>query len=86
MSWADNDLQRPRLGIIVTKRLGKAVKRNRVKRLIREFFRRHKGLLPPKDIVIIARPGAAELNYAAVTAELGAILLPPGPKAEDHAD
>jgi ribonuclease P protein component len=64
----------PRLGLAVTRRLGKAVKRNRVKRLLREFFRRHKSKLPPRDLVIMAKPGANALSYQQVTMELGRLL------------
>jgi ribonuclease P protein component len=71
---ADNDLQRPRLGVITTKRLGKAVRRNRVKRLLREFFRNHKGILPPQDIVIIAKKGAPQLTYGEVLAEMAGVF------------
>jgi len=63
------------LGLVVTRRLGKAVRRNRVKRLLREFFRRHRALLPPADLVIMAKKGAAALTYAQVEQELGRILL-----------
>lgn len=68
---------RPRLGLVVTRRLGKAVRRNRVKRLLREFFRRHREELPPQDIIILAKKGAETLTYADVTRELGRILLAP---------
>lgn len=71
---AENHLHRPRLGVITTKRVGKAVRRNRVKRLLREFFRHHKGNLPPKDIVIIAKQGAVHLKYAEVLAELAGVF------------
>ncbi len=66
---------RPRLGLAVTKRLGKAVKRNRVKRLLREFFRRHREMLPPEDLVIMAKKGAADLDYHQVQEELSRVLL-----------
>jgi len=61
--------------LAVTRRLGKAVRRNRVKRLLREFFRRHKQQLPPGDLVIMAKKGAAALNYQQVEEELGRLLL-----------
>ena len=66
---------RPRLGLAVTKRLGKAVKRNRVKRLLREFFRRHREKLPPEDLIIMAKKGAADLDYHQVQEELSRVLI-----------
>ncbi|MEJ2672490.1 MAG: ribonuclease P protein component [Deltaproteobacteria bacterium] len=66
---------RPRLGLVVTKRLGKAVQRNRVKRLLREFFRRHHRQLPTVDLVIMAKKGAEGLVYHQVEEELGRLLL-----------
>ncbi len=64
-----------RLGVTVSRRVGKAVKRNRVKRLLREFFRLHKYQLPKgHDIVIIAKPKAATLTYHDVVKELGKLL------------
>jgi ribonuclease P protein component len=63
------------LGLVVTRRLGKAVRRNRVKRLLREFFRRHKSLLPPQDLIIMAKKGATALSYHQVQEELGRLLL-----------
>ena len=50
-----------RLGLSVGKRVGNAVERNRVKRVLREEFSRIAGDLPPGvDFVVIARPGAHE--------------------------
>lgn len=47
-----------RLGISVQKKTGNAVRRNRIKRLIRELFRLHPGLFPPCcDVVFAVRPG-----------------------------
>lgn len=66
----------PRLGLVAGRKVGQAARRNRLKRLLREFFRRHKKLLPPGDIIIMARRGAADLTYAQVQAELARILLP----------
>ncbi len=73
----------PRLGLVVTRRFGKAVRRNRMKRLLREFFRRHKTRLPSRDLVIMAKKGAEALNYDQVAEELGRLLLAPA-KGANH--
>jgi ribonuclease P protein component len=56
--FAENSGEYPRLGLVVSRRIGNAVIRNRVKRIIREFFRYHRLTLNPVDIVVIARKGA----------------------------
>ena len=59
-----------RLGLVVSKRVGGAVHRNRVKRVCRECFRLLPELLPQGvDLVVIARPGSPELGLAEVRAE-----------------
>ena len=59
-----------RLGLVLTKKIGNAVARNRVKRLCRECFRRSPELLPSGvDLVVIARSGAPALTLGAVEAE-----------------
>ena len=61
----------PRLGLAVSRRVGNAVARNRVKRCVREWFRRERAALPPRtDWVVIARAGAAELGTREVAREL----------------
>jgi ribonuclease P protein component len=60
-----------RLGVTVGRRVGGATHRNRVKRLVREVFRRNRELFPSDcDIVLVARPGAERLDYATVKSEL----------------
>jgi len=64
-----------RIGITASRRVGGAVVRNRVKRLVREFFRRHQhAIVPPQDVLVIARTQAAEASYAEVVQELGKAL------------
>lgn len=60
-----------KLGLAVSRRVGNAVMRNRVKRSVREWFRRARPTLPSgTDWVVIARAGAAELDRATIDAEL----------------
>lgn len=52
-----------RLGITVTKRVGKAVTRNRIKRIAREHFRKNRRIVQPYlDINVIAKKEAADLT------------------------
>ena len=65
-----------RLGITVSKKIGNSVKRNKTKRLIREFFRLHNTYFPQGyDIVIAAKKGACDLNPWEIKEELGEIIL-----------
>ena len=60
-----------RLGVTVTKKVGNAVVRNRIKRVVREVFRRNRALLPDgTDFVFIAKQGAGKVSYAAVLSDL----------------
>jgi ribonuclease P protein component len=71
-----NHLGRTRLGLTVAKNTGRAVRRNRIKRLLREFFRRSNNKLPPsQDIIIIALKGSDPLTYRQVFEELTPLLV-----------
>ena len=55
-----SDRQWPRLGLAIPrKQIRKSVERNRVKRLVRESFRRHQELLRGLDVVVIGRSDLA---------------------------
>jgi ribonuclease P protein component len=63
MKAMPNGLDRYRYGFVVSKKVGKAVARNRVRRLLREVVRQIP-VRPGWDIVFIARPGAEKSGFA----------------------
>lgn len=80
----------PRLGVSVGRKLGGAVERNRVKRMLREAFWRLAGDLDDgNDFVIVARPAAGELaeegGEPALERALGELLRDAGAATEGGA-
>lgn len=58
-----NKLGHPRLGFVISKKnVRRAVKRNRVRRIIRESFRLHQHQLPAVDMIVLARQGIDDLD------------------------
>ncbi|MDP6980038.1 MAG: ribonuclease P protein component [Myxococcota bacterium] len=64
-----------RLGMAVSRKVGNAVVRNRVKRAIREWFRHSRDVVAERsDLVVVARRGARDLDPAGIGLELTTLL------------
>jgi ribonuclease P protein component len=68
------ELPAARLGLVVTKKVGPAVARNRIKRVCRQCFRTWSDLIPRGvDLLVIAKSGADELGLEDVRREWGRV-------------
>lgn len=75
MSSIPNELPHNRYGFIIGKRIGNAVTRNRLRRRLRGcLLSLHHTLSQGNDIVIIARPACAALDYHALCAVVGQLI------------
>lgn len=64
----------PRLGVTVTRKVGPAVVRNRIRRLVREAFRRKRdSFMPGCDMVWVAKQSAVSVDFAEVAANMDAL-------------
>ena len=71
-----SDAARPRFGFTVSKKVGTAVERNRVRRRLREIVRRHAALLAQDghDYVLIGRRTALQMPFERMVAEFTGAL------------
>jgi ribonuclease P protein component len=77
---APGEGERPRLGVAVSRRIGNAVVRARVRRLIREVFRRIAARLPVVDVVVVAKPSSSALTQGGLD-RVATMLIPAIEKA-----
>ncbi len=75
VTYCPNSLGSLRLGVTVSKKLGNAVMRNRVRRLVRESFRLNRGLFADGcDMNVAAKTGASDLTFHEVNQTLAGIF------------
>lgn len=71
-----------RLGVTVSRKVGGAVERNRVKRRLRAWFRTHRAdFAAGTDFVVIARTGSSDIPYTTIGAEVSQLAVGGTPRA-----
>lgn len=69
--YVKNSLGYSRAGLVVGKKnVRSAVKRNRIKRVVREVFRNNKSLFDSLDVIFLAKKGSESLNYSNAKREI----------------
>jgi ribonuclease P protein component len=74
---AENEMDYSRWGLVVSKKVGSSVARNRVKRMLREILRQTE-IKPGWDIVIVARPHIINMDFDGIKSQVDAMLKEAG--------
>ena len=76
LHFVPNQLGHPRIGITASRKVGKAVVRQRLKRRTREIYRRwqDRAQLPPMDLVVHLKPEAGKSDFVSFEADLLRLL------------
>lgn len=72
--FSPSSLVHARFGLTVSKRVGNAVTRNKVKRRLRDILRHHKQDLNGLDVVVIAKNNAASASFVSLNQDLTELL------------
>ncbi|MBN2707095.1 MAG: ribonuclease P protein component [Deltaproteobacteria bacterium] len=73
--YRESGLDQARLGITASRKVGNAVVRNRLKRLIREYYRQHKaGFDPGTDYSLVVKRNFSRLPWVQVVEQLASLL------------
>ncbi len=77
--WLEDESMGYKLGIVVPRKVGCAVVRNKIKRYIREYYRRHRPLFKRVGaLIVVARPQVAQWTHKEIDAELESLLKEEG--------
>ena len=73
--WFSDEQMGNKLGIVVSRKVGRSVERNRIKRYIREFYRLNRPFfLESGALIVVARVGLAEWKHQQIDVELTRLL------------